>query len=216
MTAFSRRDALRSLLAAPFILRPGGLALARDTGQPPLLLDLRRQKQFVNRLPRPAVAQPRPGTRHYEIAVRQFRQWLGLVDPRTGKRLETTLWGYDGQYPGPTIEARRGEPVSVRWNNGLFADGRALPHLLPEQAPVLVANLLAAIDGAPLTATYDGYAACPIVTGSGKLVLAEFDYDLVPRESFPFDQSKERLSMYLMKRHALPALYCNGILRGRA
>lgn len=85
-----------------------------------------------------------------------------------------------------------------------------------KQAPVLVANLLAAVDGAPLAASYDGYAACPIVTGYGKLVLAEFDYDLTPRESFPFDQSKERLSMYLMKRHALPALYWNGILRGRA
>jgi sulfide:quinone oxidoreductase len=85
-----------------------------------------------------------------------------------------------------------------------------------KQAPVLVTNLLAAIDGAPLAASYDGYAACPIVTGYGKLVLAEFDYELTPRESFPFDQSKERLSMYLMKRHGLPALYWNGILRGRA
>lgn len=85
-----------------------------------------------------------------------------------------------------------------------------------KQAPVLVANLLAAIDGAAPAASYDGYAACPIVTGYGKLVLAEFDYDLTPRETFPFDQSKERLSMYLMKRHGLPTLYWNGILRGRA
>ena len=85
-----------------------------------------------------------------------------------------------------------------------------------KQAPVLVANLLAEMDGAPPAASYDGYAACPIVTGYGKLVLAEFNYELTPRESFPFDQSKERLSMYLMKRHGLPALYWNGILRGRA
>jgi spore coat protein A len=157
MTAFSRRDALRSLLAAPFILRPGGLALARDTGQPPPLLDLRRQKQFVNRLPRPAVAQPRPGTRHYEIAVRQFRQWLGLVDPRNGKRLETTLWGYDGQYPGPTLEARRGEPVTVRWNNSLFADGRALPHLLPVDHSIHIAHVAGgAAAGVPLVTHLHG------------------------------------------------------------
>jgi len=85
-----------------------------------------------------------------------------------------------------------------------------------KQAPVLVANLLAAIDGQEPAATYDGYAACPIVTGYGKLVLAEFDYELTPRESMPFDQSKERWSMYQMKRFGLPPLYWHGILRGRA
>jgi len=85
-----------------------------------------------------------------------------------------------------------------------------------KQAPVLVANLLAAVDGAPLEHRYEGYAACPIVTGYGKLVLAEFDYDLTPRESMPFDQSKERWSMYQFKRYGLPALYWHGILPGRA
>jgi sulfide:quinone oxidoreductase len=84
-----------------------------------------------------------------------------------------------------------------------------------KQAPVLVANLLATLEGRPLAACYDGYAACPIVTGYGKLVMAEFDYDLNPRESMPFDQSKERLSMYLVKRHVLPSMYWRGILTGR-
>ena len=45
--------------------------------------------------------------------------------------------------------------------------------------------------------------------------MAEFDYDLKPRETFPFDQSKERLSMYLFKKYGLPAMYWHGILRGR-
>lgn len=153
----NRRDALKSLLAAPFILTPGGLALARDTGQPPPLLDLRRQRQFVNRLPRPAVAQPRPGTRHYEIAVRQFRRSLGLVDPRTSQPLETTLWGYDGQYPGPSIEARRGEPVTVRWTNALAADGRALPHLLPVDHSIHIAHVAGgAAGGVPLVTHLHG------------------------------------------------------------
>ena len=30
-----------------------------------------------------------------------------------------TLWGYNGQYPGPTVEARRGQPIAVRWMNNL-------------------------------------------------------------------------------------------------
>jgi sulfide:quinone oxidoreductase len=84
-----------------------------------------------------------------------------------------------------------------------------------KQAPVLVQNLLSAMQGTSLTASYDGYAACPLVTGYGKLVMAEFDYDLVPRETFPFDQSKERRSMYLFKKYGLPAMYWHGILRGR-
>ncbi|MEY4580700.1 MAG: hypothetical protein RL701_5403 [Pseudomonadota bacterium] len=85
-----------------------------------------------------------------------------------------------------------------------------------KQAPVLVDNLLAARAGTELTSRYDGYASCPLVTGFGKLVLAEFDYSGNPQESFPFDQSQERYSMYLMKLHALPELYWNGMLRGRA
>jgi sulfide:quinone oxidoreductase len=84
-----------------------------------------------------------------------------------------------------------------------------------KQAPVLVKNLLAAMRGEPLTARYDGYTSCPIVTGYGRLVLAEFGYEGEPRETFPFDQSKERLSMYLMKAYALPRLYWDGMLRGR-
>lgn len=85
-----------------------------------------------------------------------------------------------------------------------------------KQAPVLVANLLAAMKQQQPGASYDGYTSCPLVTGYGKLILAEFDYDLKPAESFPFDQSKERLSMYLLKKHALPSLYWSGMLKGRA
>jgi len=84
-----------------------------------------------------------------------------------------------------------------------------------KQAPVLVENLLAHRAGEPLPARYDGYSSCPLVTGYGKLVLAEFDYDGRPAESFPFDQSKERYSMWALKAYGLPELYWNGMLRGR-
>ena len=33
--------------------------------------------------------------------------------------LKTTVWGYDGRFPGPTIEARRGAPIVVRIKNQL-------------------------------------------------------------------------------------------------
>lgn len=85
-----------------------------------------------------------------------------------------------------------------------------------KQAPVLVQNLLAHLQGAPLEASYNGYTSCPIVTGYGSLILAEFDYDGNPCETFPFDQSKERWSMYQLKRHVLPLLYWKGMMKGLA
>lgn len=84
-----------------------------------------------------------------------------------------------------------------------------------KQAPALVENLFAYRAGKPLTARYDGYASCPLVTGYGKVILAEFGYDGVIMETFPFDQAKERYSMYALKAHALPNLYWHGMLRGR-
>ena len=85
-----------------------------------------------------------------------------------------------------------------------------------KQAPVVVQNLLALINNTPLTATYSGYTSCPVVTGYGKLVLAEFDYNNKRMETFPFDQSKERWSMYQLKTKVLPWLYWNKILKGTA
>lgn len=76
--------------------------------------------------------------------------------------------------------------------------------------------MAALIRGQDLPARYDGYTSCPLVTGYGRLILAEFDYDLNPKETFPFDQGKERYSMYFLKRHLLPQLYWNLMLRGRA
>jgi sulfide:quinone oxidoreductase len=85
-----------------------------------------------------------------------------------------------------------------------------------KEAPVLVHNLLATMQGQPQAAfkRYDGYASCPLVTGYGKLVLAEFDYDLKPAPSFPFDTTKERWSMYQLKRYGLPAMYWHLMLKG--
>ena len=84
-----------------------------------------------------------------------------------------------------------------------------------KQAPVLVRNLVDAIAGKPLPAKYDGYTSCPVVTGIGKLVLAEFNYRKEPNESFPIDQSKERWSMWILKRYLLPQMYWHGMLKGR-
>lgn len=84
-----------------------------------------------------------------------------------------------------------------------------------KQAPVVVKNLAAAMQGQPLPAKYDGYTSCPLVTGIGKMVLAEFNYKKEPDETFPVDQSKERWSMWILKRYLLPLFYWHGMLKGR-
>ncbi|QOJ00203.1 MAG: multicopper oxidase domain-containing protein [Phycisphaeraceae bacterium] len=72
---------------------------------------------FVDALPRPGVAAPvtgQPGgAAHYEMAMTEQYQVLHRDLPAT------RVWGYAGSYPGPTIEAFRGEPVTVRWRNDL-------------------------------------------------------------------------------------------------
>lgn len=84
-----------------------------------------------------------------------------------------------------------------------------------KQAPVAVQNIISLLAGQPLAARYDGYTSCPLVTGYNRLILAEFDYDLTPQETFPFDQSKERYSMYMLKKNLLPQMYWHGMLKGR-
>jgi len=54
---------------------------------------------------------------------------------------ESTVWGYDGGVPGPTIEAERGRPVTVEWSNGL--DG-------PFPVVVTVASVPVDDDGVPV------------------------------------------------------------------
>ncbi|MBL7944964.1 MAG: NAD(P)/FAD-dependent oxidoreductase [Flavobacteriales bacterium] len=104
------------------------------------------------------------------------------------------------------------------WSIG---DAAALPTsktgaAIRKQTPTVVNNILATMANKAMPASYNGYTSCPLVTGYGKLVLAEFDYDNKPQETFPFDQSKERWSMYQLKREVLPRMYWNFILRGKA
>ena len=84
-----------------------------------------------------------------------------------------------------------------------------------KQAPVTTRNVRSFLKSEPLAASYDGYTSCPLVTGYDSLILAEFDYDKKPKESFPFDQGKPRYSMFALKAYALPRIYWHGMLQGR-
>ncbi|TPX35910.1 hypothetical protein SmJEL517_g01847 [Synchytrium microbalum] len=84
------------------------------------------------------------------------------------------------------------------------------------QSYVTATNLLTDLKtpGQALPAKYDGYTSCPLVTGKGKLILAEFSgYTFVPQETFAFDQSKERASTYYMTSELIPAIYWNAMVK---
>lgn len=89
-----------------------------------------------------------------------------------------------------------------------------------KQAPVVVANILHMMaDGHLDQKQYEGYSSCPLVTGYGKMVLAEFKYNSV-RDSDPFlskfvDTSKEKWSMWILKKYGLPWLYWNRMMKGK-
>lgn len=84
------------------------------------------------------------------------------------------------------------------------------------QSPVVVSNLIDLMNGAIPSAHYNGYGSCPITVGYGKLILAEYGYENDPMETFPFDQSKPRWSMWMFIKYFMPWLYWNKILKGKA
>ncbi|ULG74323.1 NAD(P)/FAD-dependent oxidoreductase [Macrococcus brunensis] len=85
-----------------------------------------------------------------------------------------------------------------------------------KQVPVLAENLVAQIKGKKLPGYYDGMTACPIATEYGQAIMAEFSYDLKPKESLPLDQSKTNPLLYQLKKRAIPFMYWYGMLKGRS
>lgn len=86
-----------------------------------------------------------------------------------------------------------------------------------KQVPVAAMNLISLMDGKTPTEKYNGYAACPIITDYGHVLLCEFDYDKNPQPSFPFtllDMSKEQAAAWQLKVKVLKPLYYHGMLNG--
>lgn len=82
------------------------------------------------------------------------------------------------------------------------------------QSGVLYKNLTATMEGNAGKSIYNGYTSCPLVTGYGRCIMAEFDYNLEPLETFPINQSKEQYITYFMKKDIMPQLYWHFMLKG--
>ncbi|MDF9830570.1 sulfide:quinone oxidoreductase [Parabacteroides sp. PF5-6] len=87
------------------------------------------------------------------------------------------------------------------------------------QVPIAGKNLIALMEGKEPTERYDGYAACPIVTDYGHVLMCEFDYSKERKSSFPFswmNASQELRLAWLVKVYMLKPLYFYGMLKGKA
>ena len=86
------------------------------------------------------------------------------------------------------------------------------------QAPVLVQNLLHSIEGKQIDQVYDGYTSCPLVTGENKVLLAEFKYGGVPKETFGqmfgIDQATPRRAFFHLKKDFFPWVYYKFMVKG--
>ncbi len=90
-----------------------------------------------------------------------------------------------------------------------------------KQAPVLVNNLIKLTKGKQAdNKSYNGYSSCPIVTGYSKMLLCEFGWEnKIMQDSMLgtfVDTTKEKYSMWLLKKYGLPFMYWSLMLRGRA
>ncbi|GAA5851813.1 hypothetical protein JCM8547_000064 [Rhodosporidiobolus lusitaniae] len=112
---------------------------------------------------------------------------------------------------------------SVKFDNVFsLGDASSMPNsktaaAITSQAPVLVDNLRARYDGAELPAKYDGYASCPLLTGHNELMLAEFKYGGIPKETFaPILGSQDKPSWwaYQLKKEVFPRVYWNNLVKG--
>ncbi|CAI8018762.1 Sulfide:quinone oxidoreductase, mitochondrial [Geodia barretti] len=82
------------------------------------------------------------------------------------------------------------------------------------ESRVLKRNLLEVVKGGSPRLEYDGYTSCPLITSMDKAILAEFDFNVMPLETFPIDQGPPRRWVYRLKKDFMPGLYWHMLLRG--
>ncbi|KAL0568654.1 hypothetical protein V5O48_013328 [Marasmius crinis-equi] len=85
------------------------------------------------------------------------------------------------------------------------------------QAPILTENLFSVMDtGKVANAKYDGYTSCPLLTGYGELLLAEFKYGLEPKETFAWmNQGKPNRFFYHLKKDVFLPAYWQFMVKGK-
>ncbi len=107
--------------AAGLTLQKSMPALGQVMASPTPIRSAVKLIRYVDPLPIPPIIRStdKPGE-IIDIEMNQFQAKVHRDLP------PTTLWGYNGSWPGPTIEAQSGEPLNINWISRLPAT-----HLLP-------------------------------------------------------------------------------------
>lgn len=120
MDSRSRREFLKLGIASmPALLLGSGSRAQKATGsaetqsayRTPGTLD-----RYIDPLPIPTRLTPlesRKDGELYRVRMLESKHQMHSQLP------PAKVWGYEGQYPGPTIEALRGRPIAIRWENHL-------------------------------------------------------------------------------------------------
>ena len=120
MNPHQRREFLKLCVASvPGLIladRASALAHPDHSETPPVYRKPDSLDRYIDALPVPKQLTPQrtaEGVVQYHIRMLEFtRQMHSQIPP-------TKLWGFEGQYPGPTMEASRGVPIEVQWENNL-------------------------------------------------------------------------------------------------
>lgn len=112
-----RRDFLKLSVASSFILTHGADAVDRIVQPLYRTPDTLDRYIDVLRIPRRLLSYGTHGDKSlYRVRMVEFTQQMHSQLP------PTKSWGYEGQYPGPLIEAQRGRPIEIQWENHLPSD----------------------------------------------------------------------------------------------
>jgi spore coat protein A, manganese oxidase len=175
---------------------PQGMIRARP------VLDTKLLTPFVDALPLPPIARStgtraspedaRRRARFHRIAMQEFDAQLHRNIPAT------RLWGYASSFPGPTIEARSGEPVIVEWVNSL-PEKHFLPidhnlHGAERSKPDVRA--VVHVHGAKTLPQYDGYPEDWYVPGKSAVYYYPNKQDAAPLWYHDHAMGINRLNIY--------------------
>ena len=167
-----------------------------------------------------------------QVAAVEYNTQPGTFTNASKKNLETVklkVYGNCGMCKDRIERAARSVKgvVMASWNED--SQQLVLKYLpaktgaaIRKQVPVVVDNLLKVIDHKEASNhNYNGYSSCPLVTGYGKMVLAEFDYnsnftpDPKLKRMLVFNSDKEHWRLWMLKKYMLPKLYWDKMLKGK-
>jgi spore coat protein A len=159
MVSRNRRDFLKLCVASvPALVVANGVGaeeITTSAGAQPVYRTPSSLDRYIDPLPIPKRLIPqstRKDNVRYRVRMVEFKHQMHSQLP------PTTAWGYEGQYPGPTIEAMSGVPVEVMWENRLPSQHifQVDPHIHGAMPPAPAVRTVPHLHGSRTRSESDG------------------------------------------------------------